>query len=328
MERLSWELTTRLAKRRPTRVIALGAGNLWLPFFFVGSALAIVAGSVRRRITLLHLGDCALAPLGRLAKLFGVPVCVTIHGRDITFAHPLYRLWLKLFLREFDAYICVSGATRDAAVSYGVPTAQTRIIGNGTTALPVFTETRDANLLLFVGRLVPRKGLRWFVRSVLPDIVQRRPTVRLAVIGAGPERKAIQQAATAAGVADRIEWLGVLADVDREQWLHRATVFIAPNIRVAGEMEGYGIVAIEAAAAGCAVVAADIEGLREAIVDGEGGRLVPAEDAFAWVSAIGELLDHPIRASALGDRARAWARAERTWESVCDRYEAVFDAIK
>ena len=112
--------------------------------------------------------------------------------------------------------------------------------------------------MVFVGRLVRRKGLGWFVRSVLPEIMKRRPTVRLAVIGAGPERRFIRQAASAAGVADRIEWLGALPDVDREEWLHRSTVFVAPNVDVSGDIEGYGIVALEAAASGCAVVAADM----------------------------------------------------------------------
>ena len=252
---------------------------------------------------------------------------MTVHGRDIAYSHPVYRLWLKLFLRKFDAYICVSGATREAAIEQGVPVAQIKVIGNGVSSLTAINETRDADLVLFVGRLVPRKGLGWFVRSVLPELVKRRPSVRLAVIGAGPERRSIRQVARAVNVADRIEWLGALPDVDRERWLRRATVFVAPNVHVSDDIEGYGIVVLEAAAAGCAVVASDIEGLREAIVDGEGGLLLAAEDAPTWTNTIVELLEEPSRASALGARARTWARNERTWEVVCDRYEAVFDAM-
>jgi phosphatidylinositol alpha-1,6-mannosyltransferase len=75
------------------------------------------------------------------------------------------------------------------------------------------------------------------------------------------------------------------------------------------------------------VVAADLEGLRDAIVDGESGRLVPTGDRAAWNDAITDLLEDPIRASVLGARARAWVRTERTWDTVCDRYEGVFDAL-
>ena len=327
MELLSWELTTRFAKRRRTRVFSLRHGGLLLPFFLVRCAVSIIAGAARRKIVILHLGDPVLAPLGRLAKLFRVPVCVTVHGLDVTYPHPVYRLWLRMFFHDFDAYICISRATRAAAIASGVPEARTRIVGLGVALPPAATADREADLLLFVGRLVRRKGLEWFVRDVLPRIAERRPGVRLAVVGAGPERRAIRQAAVAAGVSDRIEWLGAVTHTERASLLLRATVCIAPNVDVPGDVEGYGVVALEAAASGCALVAADLHGLRDAIVDGEGGLLIAAEDANAWTRTVVELLEDPRRAAALGARARAWALSERSWNAVCDRYDDVFNAI-
>jgi phosphatidylinositol alpha-1,6-mannosyltransferase len=291
-------------------------------------ALAILAGGARRKIAVLHLGDPVLAPLGRLAKLFGVPVCVTVHGLDVTYAHPLYQLWLRMFFRDFDTYVCISRATRSEAIARGVPEERTRVVGLGVAVPSQATAAaREADLLVFVGRLVRRKGLEWFVRAVLPEIAQGRPGVRLAVIGAGPERRAIRQAAATAGVAARIEWLGAVSDAERSTWLRRAAVCVVPNVAVPGDVEGYGVVALEAAASGCPLVAADLHGLRDAIVDGEGGLLVTAEDAGLWTKVIVELLGHPDRAAALGARARAWALSERAWETVCDRYEEIFDAV-
>jgi len=132
----------------------------------------------------------------------------------------------------------------------------------------------------------------------------------------------------AVDVADRIIWLGAVPESERMSWLSRAAVCIAPNVHVPGDIEGYGVVALEAAAAGCALVAADLEGLRDAIVDGQGGRLIASEDADVWTTAIVELLDDRVAAAALGERAREWARAERNWESVCERYESIFDALE
>jgi phosphatidylinositol alpha-1,6-mannosyltransferase len=165
------------------------------------------------------------------------------------------------------------------------------------------------------------------VHQVLPELANRRPAIRLVIIGAGPERLAIQRAAAAAGVEHRIEWLGAVSDKDRSAWLRRAAICILPNVRVPNDIEGYGVVALEAAAAGCPVVAADLEGLRDAIVDGEAGRLIASADREAWTATIVELLGDPTRAAALGARARAWVRTERTWDAVCDGYEAVFDAL-
>jgi len=329
MERLSWELTTRIARRRATRIIALRRGSRWLPFFLSYSAILILANAFRKRILLLHLGDPALAPLGRLAKLCGVPVCVTVHGLDVTYPHPLYRFWLRTFLRDFDAYICISSAARAAAIAKGVPLARTSVIGVGVAAPAALANgPREPDLLLFVGRLVRRKGLEWFVRLVLPSVARRRDGVRLAVIGAGPERAAIEGAAVAAGVAERITWLGAVSESERMTWLSRAAICIAPNIHVPGDIEGYGVVALEAAAAGCALIAADLEGLRDAIVDGQGGRLIASEDVDGWTAAIAGLLDDPASAAAMGKRASEWAHAERNWEGVCDRYESIFNALQ
>lgn len=327
METLSWELTRRIGKRRPTRVIALRQGIFGLPFFLGRSALAVLGNGVLRRISVLHLGDPVLAPLGCLAKSLGIPVCVTVHGLDVTFARPVYRWWLRTFFRDLDAYVCISAAARDAAIARGVPASRTNTIGIGVVPTQATGVPREPDLLLFVGRLVRRKGLEWFVQEVLPLLANRRPEIQLLVIGAGPERGAIQRAAAAAGVEGRIKWLGALPDSDRSLWLRRAAVCILPNVRVHNDIEGYGVVALEAAAAGCPVVAADLEGLRDAIVDGEAGRLIASADREAWSSAIIELLEDPARAAELGERARAWVRAERTWDGVCDRYEAVFDAL-
>jgi phosphatidylinositol alpha-1,6-mannosyltransferase len=245
----------------------------------------------------------------------------------VTFARPLYQLWLRAFFRNLDAYICISAAARDAAIARGAPESRTNTVGIGVVPTEANDSPREPDLLLFVGRLVRRKGLEWFVQQVLPPLVHIRPRIRLVIIGAGPERRAIERAASDAGVGERIEWLGTTSDDARSLWLRRAAVCILPNVRVPNDIEGYGVVAIEAAAAGCPVVAADLEGLRDAIVDGEAGRLIASADRAAWTEAIAELLENPARAAELGARARAWARTERTWDAVCERYEAVFEEI-
>jgi phosphatidylinositol alpha-1,6-mannosyltransferase len=330
MELLSMELTTRLGKRRPSHVLALRRGSFWLPLFLASSALSLLAGAARGRIALLHVGDPVLAPLGCLAQLCGIPACVTVHGLDVTYAHPLYRLWLRAFFRDLDAYICISAAARDAAVACGAPSARTCVIGIGLTppAGALEANAREADLLLFVGRLVPRKGLGWFVQEVLPRLAVRRPGIRLAIVGEGPERAAVECAAVSAGVAHRLVWLGMLPEADKWTWYHRASICIMPNVPVPHDIEGFGLTALEAAAAGCPLIAADLEGLRDAIEDGEGGLLISTRDTGAWVRTVLGLLDNPDARSTLGERARVWVRAHRGWDAVCDRYEALFASLE
>jgi phosphatidylinositol alpha-1,6-mannosyltransferase len=268
-----------------------------------------------------------LAPLGGIARRMGIPVSVTIHGLDVTYDNKLYRRWLRLHLDRFDAYVCNSEATAEAAAEAGVPRERAHVFGIGVAVPTPSMDPREDQQLLFVGRLVRRKGLAWFVREVLPGLAAERPGLGLTVIGGGPEQRAVEAAAREAGVADRVRFEGVLDDAAKARWLARATVCVMPNVPIAGDIEGYGIVALEAAAAGCPLLAADLEGLRYAVIDGETGRLVPSGDACAWLRALREWLDDPAARAAAGARAREVVATERRWDDVIDRYVALFEGL-
>ena len=328
MELLSFELTTRIAQRRPTRIIAKPARRFALPGFVIATALRLLAGCARARVAVLHLGDPVLAPLAIVAKVFGVPTVVTIHGLDVTYRHPLYRLWLRLFLRRLDAYVCISDTARSAAVERGVPMDRISVIGVGIDTAPIPTREvrREDDLLLFVGRLVRRKGLAWFVGSVLPALAAERPRLRLAVLGDGPERQSVIDIATRARVLDRVELLGSADDTRKWEWYARATACVMPNVRIEGDIEGFGIVALEAMAAGCTLIVSDIEGPAEAIA-GSPAQPVPASDADAWCTAVARLLDDAQLRSRIGEEAKRWVKSARNWDTVVDRYDALFTRL-
>ncbi len=325
MELLSLELTTRIARRRPTRIIAKAVRRPALPGFIVAAALRLLVDCARGRIAVLHLGDPVLSPLAMVAKVFGVPTVVTIHGLDVTYDHPLYRFWLRLFLWKLDAYVCISDSARKAAVERGVPENRTSVIGVGIdiAPIPVPQARREDDLLLFVGRLVRRKGLAWFVGNVLPALAAKRPRLRLAVLGDGPERQTVIDIAARARVLDKVELLGSADDARKWEWYARATACIMPNVRIEGDIEGFGIVALEAMAAGCALIVSDIEGLAEAIA-GSPAQPVPAGDADAWCTAVSRLLDDAQLRRRIGDEAKRWVDSARNWNIVIDRYDALF----
>ena len=143
------------------------------------------------------------------------------------------------------------------------------------------------HILLTVGRLVPRKGVRWLVTEVLPRLAERRADWIYLVVGEGPERQAIAEAARRdQRVAQRVHLLGQISDDELRTAYAAADLFVMPNVPVPGDSEGFGIVHLEARAAGLPVVAADIEGISESFISGEDGWLVPAGDAAAFVDAI------------------------------------------
>lgn len=350
MQRWSVELGRALAAEAaasgdgPRRVVEVWAPPALAargPAPVVAGALALralaAAGARRGRVALVHLGDAALAPAGPLLRAWlGCRITATAHGLDVTYAARWYQRLVPPALRRLDAVVCVSQATAAACTARGVPVRA--VIPNGVDARAWEVRCQralarqalgldDGLWLLSVGRLVRRKGLVWFVGEVLPRLTARVPGVRLLVVGDGPERAWIAAAARVAGVADRVRLLGCVGD-DALRLAHAAAdLFVMPNVAIAGDPEGFGLAALEAAAAGLPVVAAAVDGIPDAVPDGVAGRLAPPGAAAAWAALLADLLADPARRAELGARARAYVRAERDWSCIAAAYWRLFDAV-
>jgi glycosyltransferase involved in cell wall biosynthesis len=184
-------------------------------------------------------------------------------------------------------------------------------------------QRRGRTLLITVGRLVRRKGVAWFVRHVLPKL----SNVLYVVVGVGPEREEILRAATETGMQDNVCLVGKVSDERLLELLSVSDVFVMPNIEVPGDVEGFGIVAIEAAAAGVPVVAARLEGIPDAIADGQNGHLVEAGNAGAFVDVLSELGSNPGERAKQGERGRAYTEQQNSWPQIIRRYVDLFGRL-
>jgi len=146
----------------------------------------------------------------------------------------------------------------------------------------------EAHVLVVVllGRLVRRKGVAWFVEDVVPRLPSDLPQPKWAAVD--DEASLAAAVAKVGSVAD-VRMLGPVDDDDREILLMGSDVVVMANIHVPGDMEGFGLVAVEAASRGAVVVAARIEGLEEAVIDGVTGILVEPENAEGFADAIRRL---------------------------------------
>ena len=345
MQKLSYQLIQAIRQRTKTQVVAWGGSQAFLPVFLPYALLrAMLILATRRDVTLLHLGDPVLAPLGVILKrLFHRPVVVTVHGLDVTFPHPLYQMLIVPCLYRLDRLICISAAARDACQQHGIPPERCTIIPLGIEAAAFHPpspeearrhlETRvgyplgDRALLLTVGRLVERKGVDLLVAIVLPRLVAAWPDILYLVVGEGPWRAAIETAVQKTGLEEHVVLLGQVDEVTLRAAYAAAQVFVMPNVPVLGDMEGFGLVALEACAAGCCVVAANLDGIPEAIVPGQNGFLVPPGDADAYVKTILPLLRAEQRRQALGRRAQNFVREHYGWEHVAQQYLTVFQEL-
>lgn len=191
---------------------------------------------------------------------------------------------------------------------------QVTVIHNGVDTEHFHPVARDgdyagvpalARVILSVGRLVGWKGLH-----VIIDALASLPgDVHYLALGEGSERDVLQARAVERGVADRVHFAGRIPHGELPRWLARGDVFVQPSI---GE-EAFGISVVEAMACGLPVLASDNGGMKEIVVTGETGRLLPAGNVDAWRDAIAVLMDNAVLRAAQGDASRRRAIDHFTW---------------
>ena len=306
------------------------ATALWLPRALVELCARIVRG----RVGTVLCGDVALyAVLGPLLRWRRVPHAVMAMGLDVTFDHPIYQRLAMPGLRRAPSVLAISEATADAVRSAGVPDDRVEVLTLGLSAPEVTDAERAAAraelrrtlglgpevpILSTVGRLVPRKGVRWFTTEVMPLLP---PEVHYVIAGDGPDRDTIDAAVTRLGLSDRVHLSGRVSDEERNRLMRGADVFVQPNIPVAGDMEGFGLVAIESAMQGTLVVAARLEGLIDAVDDGVTGELLPPGDAGAWIARLEALLADPEELRSRAQRYREACAQRSSLEVMAQQLE-------
>ena len=296
MERLSWEFSQALRENKEVslEVIAYTGQRLFSPLF----NLVCLADAFKRGRTadVIHIGDPILSFAGWILKRFlHKPVVVTVHGLDVTYPNPLYRLYLRLFFRNFDSYLPISAYTAKLLRAKNVH-GEAEVItpgicdrykkeGFGQQGLErvVGRSLVGKISLLTVGRLVSRKGQAWFVSEVLPKLP---PQFVYLIAGTGPDYKNIKKAAQEHGVENRVMLLGRVSGETLAVLYNTVDAFIQPNISAPGDVEGFGLVLLEAALCERKVFASRLEGMTDAISDGQNGCLLPSGDTEAWRASL------------------------------------------
>jgi phosphatidyl-myo-inositol dimannoside synthase len=182
----------------------------------------------------------------------------------------------------------------------------------------------DRPTILTIARIEERyKGHDVMVRA-LALVLAKVPDAQWVVIGDGSLRPSLEQLARSYGVSDSIRFLGAVSDDQRNAWLARAQLLAMPSRLPAGEFagEGFGIVYLEAAAYGKPVVAGNVGGAIDAVLDGETGLLVDPLDPLAVAEAITRLLQDDELARRLGGAGQARAQ-QYAWPKVVERVEAL-----
>ncbi len=249
------------------------------------------------------LGDAFMnAAATRLLRMMRMPHATMVMGLDVTFDSNAYRKVVVRHLRAAPLIIAVSNATASAVRAAGVVEDRLQVLRLAVSApedLAPRSVAReelcrrwavdpDSTVMLTIGRLVRRKGVAWFTSQVLPH-VEGNWTYLIA--GEGPAKARIEAAIAKRGLAGKVKLLGRVSDDARETLFRGSDLFIQPNIKVYGDMEGFGLVNVEAGIRDTPVLAARLEGIQDAIADKETGWLISSEDATQWRERVSELVE-------------------------------------
>lgn len=307
------------------------------------------------RLASLYAGSWSVRPAGRLvhslvevpyaclARWLGrrhrLPYLVTLHGSyAVKWAnHAVDRLLFGPALRNASLLVAVSSRTAESARSR-LPAPPIEVIPNGVDvdAFAGAAEGRNAartrlglagneKLILSVGALKPRKGFDTLIEAFA--ILRRSvPRARLLIIGSGNPAP-YWELARRLEVASALHILQNLPEEQLRAYYHAADVFaLLPRELPTGEMEGFGLVYLEAAACGKPCVGTRSGGVPEAVLDGQTGLLVSAECPDEAARALLQLLGNADLARRLGDNGRRHAQ-EHSWEKIAARYAALYEAV-
>lgn len=300
---------------------------LLVPAFLAGQWLAARRLLRRQRIDVIHAHW--LLPQGLVARWlsrrFGVPYVVTSHGGDLFGLRGRFATSLKRSVAAgCHGMTVVSTAMRDEARRLQLRAPRIEVLPMGvdlrTRFVPDPVQPRDPDLLLFVGRLVAKKGLRYLL-DALPTVLAARPATRLTIAGFGPEQAVLEAQARRLGIAGRVTFAGATRQDALPALYRSAALFVAPFVRDAtGNQEGLPVAMMEAIGCGCPVVVGDVAGVRDLLGDAADVISVDRRNASALALAILAVLDDPTSAQQRARAIRAAVAQRIDWQPTAAAY--------
>lgn len=363
MEKQSFELINGYSKREKTYSIIYDQKINIIIFFLQLRKKVYDLLRNHPEIKIIHLNDGLMASFFYLLciKPNGRKVAVTIHGLDIVFPFWAYQKLILKGIKKYDAFICVSQATKAECQKRDFNNDKLKVISNGVNSIAnAFTENsvaasrqvlqkygidpEDDKIVLAIGRPIRRKGFSWFAENVMPLLGADYKFLHIGDISCGnpPYKKILPQnwstminlflgykddCVALTNIAKRnknIILTGKIPDIERNILLQNALFVILPNIKVEADMEGFGLVALEASILGKTVLASDIDGITDAVHNHKNGYLLASGNAVEWSEKIKEL--SPVIPHK--DKNISQYTAEHfSWNKMIDGYQSVFSGL-
>ncbi|MBO6524982.1 MAG: glycosyltransferase family 4 protein [Balneolaceae bacterium] len=339
MQRVSMQLVEELERRDDVEIKTIIQHAPWKGIeirtsFFLARLARKLPGIVDEfKPNVILFSSMVTASLAKITRSrVDVPMVTINHGQDVKMPIGIYQKFIPKVFDALDGVISVSKATREECIKRGMDPGKGIALPNGFD-MSDFKEVPDRNealkaiekifsidlsgkhVLLTVGRQVKRKGHEWFIKEVLPKI---NSEVIYLAIGDGPEHENLINVRSQSYLKEKIILAGKQPDSVLKKAYSAADVFIMPNVPVSGDMEGFGIVLLEANLAATPAVASDLEGIKDVVEDGMNGYKIPIYEPEIFAEKIDEVLQNGILK--LGKQSRSFVEQNFAWNKVAERY--------
>jgi phosphatidylinositol alpha-1,6-mannosyltransferase len=339
MQRVSMQLVEELEKRDDVEIKTIIQHAPWkgieirTSFFLARLARKLPRIVEDFKPDVILFSSMVTASLAKITRSrIDVPMVTINHGQDVKMPIGIYQKFVPKVFEALDGVISVSRATREECIKRGMKPEKGVALPNGFDMsdfkeVPDKSRARDAvgkefeldlkdkHLLLTVGRQVKRKGHEWFITKVLPKI---NSDVIYLAIGEGPEHERLTELRDQSPLKEKIILAGKQPDKVLKKAYSAADIFIMPNIPVEGDMEGFGIVLLEANLAATPAVAADLEGIKDVVQDGENGFKVPVYEADQFAEKIDGVIENGHEK--LSKNSRKFVEENFAWNKVAEQY--------
>ena len=359
IENLIGSLCDELKKSQPVYVITSRApasgpeknvfraplpGLIAFAFYAVWRGAALLARD--KQIGVVFGGSAVVTPVVLiLSRILGRRAVVQVHGLDVVYRSLIYQWLCVRWLKYCDHIVANSGFTAQLAQSKKVSSDRITVIPPGVVAERFKQQTDSAadkrawgadgrKIILFVGRLARRKGVKEFIENCFVPIAREIPDAMFLIVGGNPTEslthrddvaKEINAVVARLCLESQVRLLGSSSDEELIKLYQTCDLVVLPALDTKDDVEGFGIVALEAAAAGKPVVATRVGGIPDAVEDGRSGILVEPREYQAFSQAVISLLQDRDQSLSLGSYAQCRVAKEFSWRYLAAQYEDVFD---
>jgi glycosyltransferase involved in cell wall biosynthesis len=299
-----------------------------VPFFLMAEYIVLVRMLRRHHFDLIHahwiIPQGLMALLARpFAKSKPALLC-TSHGGDLYGLRGRFFSRLKSFVfNRTNRLTVVSRAMLENALSMGGDSKKVSVIPMGVELKKRFippAERKEQQALLFVGRLVEKKGLRYLIEA-MPQILKQNPLAFLRIAGDGPERATLEQRISELRINDRVHFMGPVRNEDLPFFYQKSNIVIFPSVIAAdGDREGFGLVLVEALGCECALVVSDLPAMQDIIIDGKTALVVPQKDVKRLAERINELMGNAALQTSLGKAGRKFVLNHFDLDRIAEKY--------